>query len=476
MKNKILNTIIIIIAALIPIVFTLIGFVAPAQYDETYYGELGYMYNRLKNTQGKKIVLIGNSSLTFGVRTDLMQAEFPDYEVVQLALYGAIGTKAMLDLSKVNISEGDIVILIPEQNEQAQSLFFSAENMWMAADGNFSMLAQIAKENVPSMVGNFLQFVSQKYGYIMKGSKPTVSGVYQQSSFNDENGVEVGYMTFPREQNSMVGGYDANNLIDFSGELPKDFVEYLNDYNRFVHSKGATLYYGFAPINELGLADGNDEEALYGYVERLAEQLEFPIIGTPVNYVMDYEWFYDTNFHMNSAGMYVYTNQLVEDIKTKLDISTSNSIVIPEKPQIVSPEKVEGNNVDVDCFTYESYEEGVKIVGLTEKGKQSTSLIIPTTYEGQSVVCFDPSVFAGNTNIIQITIQSNVQILYNGCFSGCNRLQKIILQHTAPNTIGVGTDLLQGAENCYIYVPNAALDIFTTHYNWGVYRNVLRGY
>ena len=476
MKNKILKSIIIIIAALIPVFFTVFGFATPAQYDETYYGELGYMYNRLKNTQGKKIVLIGNSSLAFGVRTDLIQAEFPDYEVVQLALYGAIGTKAMLDLSKVNICEGDIVILAPEQNEQAQSLFFSAENMWMAADGNFSMLAQIAKENMPSMVGNFPQFVSQKYGYIMQGSKPTVSGVYQQSSFNDENGVEVGYMTFPREQNIMVGGYDANNVIDFSNGLTEEFAAHINEYNRFVQSKGGTLYYGFSPVNELALADGNDEETLYRYVQTLGQQLEFRVIGNPVDYVMDYEWFYDTNVHMNSAGMYVYTNRLVEDLKTELGISTANSIVIPEKPQIVPPETVEGNNADVDCFTYEAYEDGVRITGLSEKGQEKTSLVIPTSYEGKSVICFEASVFAGNTKITEITVQENVRMLYDGSFEGCTRLTRLVLAHINPNTIGVGTELFIGADNCKIYVKSDALDLFTTHYTWGVYRNILFAY
>ena len=226
----------------------------------------------------------------------------------------------------------------------------------------------------------------------------------------------------------------------------------------------------------MALADGNDEETLYRYVQTLGQQLEFRVIGNPVDYVMDYEWFYDTNVHMNSAGMYVYTNQLVEDLKTELGISTPNSIAIPEKPQVISPEKVEGNNVDVDCFTYESYEEGVKIVGLTEKGKQKSSLVIPTTYEGKSVVCFDASVFAGNTKLTELTIQENIRMLYDHSFEGCTRLTRLVLAHTNPNTIGVGTELLMGADNCKIFVKSDAVDLFSTHYTWGVYRNILLVY
>jgi hypothetical protein len=136
----------------------------------------------------------------------------------------------------------------------------------------------------------------------------------------------------------------------------------------------------------------------------------------------------------------------------------------------------EGDNTDAACFIYEEQEDSVRITGLSEEGKNRGVLTIPTTYNGKAITAFDVTVFSENIRITQVTIQSNVQILYNGSFNGCNRLQKIVLKHTSPNTIGVGVNLLQGAENCYIYVPNTVLDIFATHYNWGAYRNVLRGY
>ena len=103
------------------------------------------MYDRLYETEGKKIVFIGNSALAFGLRTDFIKDELPDYKIVNFGLYGAIGTKAMLDLSKDAISEGDIVIVAPERNDQAQSLFFSAENVWLSMDADFSMLFKLPR-------------------------------------------------------------------------------------------------------------------------------------------------------------------------------------------------------------------------------------------------------------------------------------------------------------------------------------------
>lgn len=476
MKKYILKIAILIIVIFVPICLLFIGFCAPAQFDETYYGELGHMYNRLKSAKGKRIILVGNSALAFGVRADLMAQEFPEYEIVNFGLYGAIGTKAMLDLSRVNISEDDIVVILPERNEQAQSLYFSATETWMAMDGNFAMLAQLEQKNAEAMAGNYLTFLAQKYKYISTGEKPLASGVYTQASFNNSLGEEVGYMTYERKYNIMPGGYDANGIVDFSGGLSEEFVEYLNEYNRFIQSKSATAYYGFTPVNQLGLSDGTDETVFYEHLTMLAKHLDFGIIGNPADYIMDYEWFYDTNYHVNSAGMYIYTARLVEDLKAELKILTDNSIKLPEKPQIPMHDTVQGDDSDAAYFTYENYENGVCITGLTDAGKEKNSFVIPTSIEGKPVLCFAASVFAGNTKITEITVQENVNVFYDNSFNGCKRLTKLVLTHQSPYAIGVGTQLLNGAENCNVYVKSDVVDLFATHYNWGGYRNRLLGY
>ena len=54
-------------------------------------------------TNNKKIVFIGDSAMPFGLRSDLIEEEIPDYKVVNFGLYGSIGTKFMVDLSKSNV-------------------------------------------------------------------------------------------------------------------------------------------------------------------------------------------------------------------------------------------------------------------------------------------------------------------------------------------------------------------------------------
>ena len=475
MKRRLIVSFIISLVCLlaIPLTIASFGFICPAQFDETYYGELPYMFKRLKNGKEGKIVIVGNSAIAFASRSDLIEKEL-NKEVVSFALYGAIGTKAMMDLSKVGIKKNDIVILSPETSDQGLSLYFSSENMWMSIDGHYDMLSYVAEDNRKNMIGNFAHFASSKYGYFLKGQKPKVDGVYQQSSFNLDN-KEVGYMTYEREYNMMLNGFDSNAPIIFDKEyLKDDFISYMNDYAKYVAKKGATLYYNFVPYNSLAVSSSNEE--IDAFYDELVSKIDFPVLGNPHDYIFDYEWFYDNNSHLNSAGTHLYNRQLVEDLKVVLNDSTPTNIDIPEKPDIPVPEYEDGDNSDLDCFNYENIADGYQITSLTEKGKEKSTLIIPSTYNGLPIIAFNANTFKDNKKIVQVIVPTNTRTLSDYAFEGCYNLKKIIIQHDNPNKINVGTTLLFGADNCNIYVKESCYDIFTTHYNWGYYRDRLRKY
>lgn len=456
-------------------------FWTPPRYDETYYGELAHMVDRLKTTEGKKIVFVGNSAMAFGIRPDLIDAEIPGYTSVVFGLYGAIGTKAMLNLSKAGIGEGDIVVFAPEQYAPSLSLEFSAGEMWFAADADHSLLGYLPGEDKVAMAKAFYDFAQSKFAYTADGSKPEVDGVYMQASFDDGAGNEVGYMTYERPYNVMPFGYDANALISYRTDIfGEGFLDYVNEYAAYVRSVGAEICFGFAPANRLALADGTAREALEAYYEYLLANLDMEVMGHPADYVMDYEWFYDSNLHMNSSGMYAYTRLLVEDLKAHLSIDTETQIEVPEKPQIPAGEVEEGDNADAACFTYALVQDEVQgtevavVTGLTAEGRERAELTIPSTYEGRQVTMFEAGTFQGDTKLSRVVIPGSIRMIYDGSFSGCTRLQEIRLLHETP--CGVGTNLFAGTDGFRIGVRASALEVFATHYNWGAYKEYLTGY
>ena len=148
-KKTVRRVVIIALAVLLveQIFFLICGFGLPVQYGDTFMGELKSKYERLKETPGQRIVLVGGSGVAFDCDSEMIDEIFPSYEVVNFGMYAGLGTKAVMDLSEAYIREGDIVILSPEQSEQTLSDYFNGEYMWQAADGAFGMLRHIKSEN-----------------------------------------------------------------------------------------------------------------------------------------------------------------------------------------------------------------------------------------------------------------------------------------------------------------------------------------
>ena len=475
MKKAIIKTIIIILAVLmIPLGIVITAFSLPTQFSYTYYGALPKMYERLKSAEGKKIITVGCSSLAFGVNTELLKMEFDEYMVCPFALYGSIGTKAMMDLSKVNIGEGDLVILAPEINEQTLSTYFSGEEIYMATDGKAEMLSHVAWEDIGSMMEAMPAYLSQKYEYWKAEESPKPTGVYAASSF-DENCN----MIYDRPHNIMDGGYDKGNLICYDTAIVQAaFLDYVNEYHEYVTAQGATLLYAFSPVNVSGLDPATTEGDVDKFYQYLSEQLDCPVIGDPYDYMMDCEWFYDSNVHCNTAGAIVYTRQLTKDIKVYLGDVTPTGIEIPDKPALPEAEQpTVGDNQDAQYFTYEEVDGGVQITGLTEEGTKQTALIVPTAYNGVAVTGFTATAFAGNTVIEEIRIQRNIRLIEDASFSGCTNLKALYMaEGEAPSRCKVGMRFLEGAEGLKVYVENDKLVDYLNDYFWSRYSDVVKGY
>lgn len=453
---------------LIPCFIMISDMVMGDRFINTFYGELPAMYRKLKETEGKKIVLIGNSNIAFGVDSALIQeeleADFCEYTVCNFGLYGAIGTKVMLELALPEIEKDDIVIFAPELSRQALSMYFSAPEAWRAIESNREMVLCLSEEEITSLVANYVSFVAEKYSY---EEVIVMDGIYAASSFDDNCDLK----NYSREENIMFDGYDSNNPIslDFA-QFDTAFVEYLNAYNEKITARGATMYYSFCPMNKKALEE-DYEIQLEELYEQINKAIDFEIIGNPYNYVMDCEWFYDSNVHLNSAGMTLRSIILTEEIKNVLGLTTPVRAQIPTMPEL--PERNEntgkGDNTYAEYFEYEEVSGGYAIVGLKSEGYSLSEIIIPYSYNGQTVLYFKSNVFAGNTTIKTITIQENVIKLEDCSFEGCTELKKLILEQQDPKSINVGYGLLNGTEGSSICVPGKSYASYNNDYFWGYY-------
>ena len=400
--------------------FLICGFGLPVQFGDTFMGELKSKYERLKETSGKRIVLVGGSGVAFDCDSALMDDFFPSYEIVNFGMYAGLGTKAVMDLSENYIHEGDIVILSPEQSEQTFSDYFNGEYMWQAADGAFGMLRDLKSENFEAMLGNFPRFALEKLNYVMKGQKPQTDSIYQKKSFNTYGDIELDTC----RENILPNGYDVNQKVRFTENVVQpEFMDYMNDWAKRLEKKGAVVWYRYCPVNKLSVEDMDD---LAAYDVFLRQKLDFPVIGNPENSLMEAEWFFDTNFHLNQPGKEVNTVQLIRDMKAMLGDDRAVTVELPEKPHRTWGEV----SAETRIWTAKDSE----------------------TYQGEET----------------IVIPENVTQIEDYAFSNCAGLKQIVLEQKDPSKCIVGQHLLDGT-GAEILVPQMSVDSYKLNYFWSVY-------
>lgn len=400
--------------------FLICGFGLPVQFGDTFMGELKSKYERLKETSGKRIVLVGGSGVAFDCDSALMDDFFPSYEIVNFGMYAGLGTKAVMDLSENYIHEGDIVILSPEQSEQTFSDYFNGEYMWQAADGAFGMLRDLKSENFEAMLGNFPRFALEKLNYVMKGQKPQTDSIYQKKSFNTYGDIELDTC----RENILPNGYDVNQKVRFTEDVVQpEFMDYMNDWAKRLEKKGAVVWYRYCPVNKLSVEDMDD---LAAYDVFLRQKLDFPVIGNPENSLMEAEWFFDTNFHLNQPGKEVNTVQLIRDMKAMLGDDRAVTVELPEKPHRTWGEV----SAETRIWTAKDSE----------------------TYQGEET----------------IVIPENVTQIEDYAFSNCAGLKQIVLEQKDPLKCIVGQHLLDGT-GAEILVPQMSVDSYKLNYFWSVY-------
>ena len=400
--------------------FLICGFGLPVQFGDTFMGELKSKYERLKETSGKRIVLVGGSGVAFDCDSALMDDFFPSYEIVNFGMYAGLGTKAVMDLSENYIHEGDIVILSPEQSEQTFSDYFNGEYMWQAADGAFGMLRDLKSENFEAMLGNFPRFALEKLNYVMKGQKPQTDSIYQKKSFNTYGDIELDTC----RENILPNGYDVNQKVRFTEDVVQpEFMDYMNAWAKRLEKKGAVVWYRYCPVNKLSVEDMDD---LAAYDVFLRQKLDFPVIGNPENSLMEAEWFFDTNFHLNQPGKEVNTVQLIRDMKAMLGDDRAVTVELPEKPHRT------WGDVSAETRIW------------TAKDSE--------TYQGEET----------------IVIPENVTQIEDYAFSNCAGLKQIVLEQKDPSKCIVGQHLLDGT-GAEILVPQMSVDSYKRNYFWSVY-------
>ena len=297
------------------------GFALPAQYGETFLGQLSARWTGFRKAGASVSFSWAAASVPFSLRCDLLEAALPVYTVIDFGLYARLGTSVMLEL--LGRSCGPAIWSSSPRAERPEQQLVGGQPV--AGTGRPVRPAlPVGPGSIRKLLAAFPGFAGKKFRYFLQGS-PIPGDIYARSSFNAYCDIDSPL----RSANTMPGGFDPTQPISFAPEvLDEDFAATLNAFAARAAERGAKVYFRFAPMNRSAL-DGTDPDAFY---DHLRTHLHFPILGDPNRSILDSGWFFDTNFHLNAAGAVYFTRGLLDDLKILLGDTTPNPIELPAIP------------------------------------------------------------------------------------------------------------------------------------------------
>ena len=438
----------------------------PCVYSETIYGALNEKYDRLNSVDEDKIVVVGGSSVAFGLDSELLE-RYTGMPVVNFGLYADLGTKMMLDLSLSGINEGDVVILAPELDRQTLSLFFNNDSALMALDDDFSMVRHLKVDDIFSCIGGVWRYAQDKRDRHLGNTEIALDAVYRSEYFD-----EYGDFDYPREENVMKSYFDPNNRImldesEYGNDL-EDFFDYINKYIRKCRRRGAEVYFSYCPMNELGLSDGSDAAAIADFDDMLRESLDCELISEIQSYILDPGYFFDTNYHLNDTGVILRTIRLAKDLRISAGIMQGSLDEEPEPPALPFFDVIYDGENDPVCVYYEFKElpdGSFGVIGLTELGRSQSTLTLPLGYNGRKVTAILGGAFDGTTaERIVITAESNIVIIHNYAFAGASNVKDLSVYKINASDIMPPVDFSGVHPDFKVHVPVGSS--YGDHYDW----------
>ncbi|MBQ8161175.1 MAG: hypothetical protein IJ083_10530 [Clostridia bacterium] len=400
------------------------------------------MVHRMDAAKGSRVIVIGGSNVAFGLDVHLMEelleSQGMDVTVCPMGLYAAVGTSAMLSLAEGAIRPGDTVILALEPTRETLTSYFGAGAFLKCAESDPGLLLRLSQDQRGRAAGNLLPYLQEKAALVRSGHLPRDEGVYAKAAFDDSCS-----MVYPREGNTMALGHDPTEPIDLSGlAVAEDFADAVNAFIRRAQKAGARVYMTFSPMNRSAVrGEARD------YFTLLRETFRCPVISSPVNYILDSGWFYDSNFHLNTPGAQLRTYLLARDVLAEWGSYAPLAFELPMMPEPIRQEIQE--SADTGNVIFGEMEGGAayEITGLTEQGLRQETLRLPSSHSGKPVAAISPGALAGADRLTELHVPESIACLPEGLLEGCPAIRRLVLEHIlapcdiAPGSLDQLTDL-----------------------------------
>lgn len=304
MKKKIIFFLKLLLMTAIVTVFCFV--VVMPQYTYNNQAAMLDKVERLKSLEGPKITLVGNSNLAFGIDSALLEREL-GRPVANMGLHGGVGNVFNEQAARVNIDEGDLIILSP-------SSFHDDDHIknpllaWITIENHLDMWSFIRVKDIPDMAMAYPSYLKRCIGLWADGTgNLDTEPIYSRTKYN-----EYGDNIYPRPESEPDLDLSEVALPTISDA----YVKRVNGLNQYVKERGAVLLVAAYPIAYSEKAPSKEQYARFE--AELRSRLDCEVISDYTRYCMDPKYFYNTYLHLTDEGAGIRTQLLIEDIQNYL--------------------------------------------------------------------------------------------------------------------------------------------------------------
>jgi hypothetical protein len=263
---------------------------------------------RMDQTQGRRLLLVGGSNLAFGINSEALEGL--GHAPINLGLHAGLGLDFYLRIVEERVRQGDIIVLCPEYELLSTEPNPSLQQSFVGHCPEFAGYFELP--SAPSHSWKYKldhQALTTINTWVRKAFKrgDNEGGVYSRKAFNEYGDLLV-------DRNRPRPGAIADFPVTFDPERMRTSIDKLNAFAKRCREQGAEVYYSYPPMPKERFA--GSREALGKFKEQLDQELQIAQIDEPADHAYAMEQFFDTNYHLQGDAVTDRTVKLRESLET----------------------------------------------------------------------------------------------------------------------------------------------------------------
>lgn len=263
----------------------------------------------LQRTNSPKVIVIGGSSVAYGVDTQLMSDSL-GLPVLNMSYQYFLGSDFLFRQVAESLNKGDKVIasfeyMVTKEGDKKEQL--------RAASYYPKAIEWIEFETIPQYISSWLRFRIDLF-------RKVILRLYDRTPFNPT--VDDTESTFFRgainSHGDLVSHLNNDPLQFAMCNTTKDsafypVIENVSHYTNLLRKKGVEVYYTFPPYEESSFA--SDKPLVDTLINQFSKYPNIILLDSPYDNKYPNSYFQDMCYHLNAVGRRERTINLVQDFK-----------------------------------------------------------------------------------------------------------------------------------------------------------------